>query len=852
MKALKTLFSLLFLGTFVQFTIAQSFTKALEPVDPSLEGVRSCAIAFSDFDNDGDQDLFVTGRNANSEAVLTAYINNGEGGYTAFSGDDFGLLRSAVAFADVDSDGFEDFMLTGLDAVSGGNAGTYLFLNEGDGSGFDLSSGPFEAGVDGSIAFADVDGDNDRDVLITGSLKSILYINDGMGDFIQDTLNSFVGVTLSASDFADVDGDGDQDVLIAGRSQDFGGVVRSTILYTNDGSGVFTQKQNTPFPDFDEGTVDFADIDGDGDPDLLLTGFIDDIGTERTILYTNDGSGNFTEKMGTPFGQVSFSAVAFADVDNDGDLDVLITGNGPQGMFSRISTLYTNDGSGNFTEKAGNSFDGVIDGSAAFADVDGDGDQDVVIAGAVTSAETPSLQQYVNDGQGNFAKQPRASFTGVRSCATAVADVDGDGDQDIVVTGRTSNDGTTASLYVNDGAGSFRAMGITDFEGIYRSAVAFADVDGDGDQDAIMSGRTAVTGGNLLTELFINEGQGEYGSSSGNFEPVDDGSISFADVDGDGDQDVLITGSLKSILYINGGMGDFTQDTNNSFVGVTLSASDFADVDGDGDQDVLIIGRSQDFGGVVRSTILYTNDGSGVFTQKQNTPFPDFDEGTVDFADIDGDGDPDLLLTGFIGSNTERTILYTNDGSGNFTEKMGTPFGQVSFSAVAFADVDNDGDLDVLITGNGPQGMFSRISTLYANDGSGNFTEVMNTPFDGVIDGSVSFGDFDGDGDQDVVIAGAATSAETPTACLYLNNTIVSTTTIAGLEVAVFPNPTAGFVQIKGINPDIVFVTDAMGRVVKQQRNGNRQVDLSQLPAGVYFLEIGKDMQWATLKIIKE
>jgi hypothetical protein len=97
---------------------------------------------------------------------------------------------------------------------------------------------------------------------------------------------------------------------------------------------------------------------------------------------------NFTEVTGTPFTGVAQSSIAFADVDGDNDLDVLITGlnfmGQPPGV--RISKLYTNDGVGNFTEVFGTPFAGVEEGSIAFADVDGDNDQDVLITGgAITS-----------------------------------------------------------------------------------------------------------------------------------------------------------------------------------------------------------------------------------------------------------------------------------------------------------------------------------------------------------------------------------------------------------------------------------------------------------------------------------
>ena len=105
----------------------------------------------------------------------------------------------------------------------------------------------------------------------------------------------------------------------------------------------------------------------------------------------------------------------------------------------------------------------------------------------------------------------------------------------------------------------------------------------------------------------------------------------------------------------------------------------------------------------------------------QTPPFAGVAEGSIAFADIDGDNDLDVLITGRDSSGTIISKLYTNDGLGNFTEMMGTPFEGVVLSSIGFADVDGDNDQDVLITGTSSSGV---ISKLYTNDGMGNFTEM--------------------------------------------------------------------------------------------------------------------------------
>lgn len=394
------------------------------------------------------------------------------------------------------------------------------------------------------------------------------------------------------------------------------------ILLTNTlGAQIFTEVPPAlvPFAPVYSSAIAFADIDGDGDQDVLITGKKDQ-DTLVAELYTNDGSGNFTVVPGTPFPGVSESAVAFADIDGDGDQDVLVAGHlvSPSpGVFLSFIGLYTNDGAGNFTLVNGTPFIAAGSGTVDFADVDGDGDQDVLITGRPTGG--PSTQSiarlFINDGSGTFTPAVGAAFTGVMTSAADFADVDGDGDLDVLITGNGWGS-AVAALYINDGAGGFTPMPDTPFRGVYRGSVAFADIDGDGDQDVLLTGSFHFSGGPLptemqLAELYVNDGTGQFTLVSGTPFPESlDTSVAFDDVDEDGDMDLLIAGRETfgyTRLYINDGLGTFTSPS-------TVPASDFepsyrgsvvfADVDGDGDRDVIVAGLYVP----VRDTRLYINN----------------------------------------------------------------------------------------------------------------------------------------------------------------------------------------------------------------------------------------------------
>ncbi|MEM6722781.1 MAG: FG-GAP-like repeat-containing protein [Bacteroidota bacterium] len=368
---------------------------------------------------------------------------------------------------------------------------------------------------------------------------------------------------------------------------------------------------------------------------------------------------NFTEiTQSSEFEDVWESAVAFADVDGDEDLDVIISGVG----LSAISTkLYLNDGTGTFTEVIGTTFDPLWVGSAAFSDVDDDGDPDVLLTG-INDSSVRTAKLYQNDGMGNFTEIPNTPFVGVRSSSIAFADVDGDDIEDLLITGLSAGNIPIAELYLNDGNGNFALQAGSSFEGVWESSIAFSDVDGDDDQDVLLTG--------------INE-----------------------------------VGVQISTLYLNDGNGTFSEVLNTNFEAVWLSNIAFGDVTGDEVEDLIITGENNDAEILTR---LYINDGNGNFTEMTNSSFDDIVEGIVAFTDVDLDDDLDVLLTGISSSNMIIAKWYLNDGTGNFSEVAGTPFIGILEGDVAFADIDDDGDEDVLFTGFNSPTMIS--SKLYRND----------------------------------------------------------------------------------------------------------------------------------------
>jgi hypothetical protein len=453
-----------------------------------------------------------------------------------------------------------------------------------------------------------------------------------------------------------------------------------------------------------------------------------------------------------------------------------------------------------------------------------------------------------------FTEKTGTPFEGVRAASVAFSDVNGDGYDDVLITGENNATLPIAKLYTNNGAGIFSEITPAVFDAVSRSAIAFSDVNGDGYDDVLITGRDTSFESN--TQLYTNDGTGHFTKMTNTpFDSVYSGAVAFSDVNGDGHHDLLITGvnqSLKKVakLYTNDGTGTFTEVTGTPFEGVMHSSIAFSDVNGDTHEEVLMTGINS-VGEY--TTKLYTNDGTGNFTEVTGTPFPAIAYGAVVFSDVNGDGYRDVLMSGEDSAQTRITKLYTNDGTGTFTEILGTPFDGAFYSSLAFSDINGDGYDDVLLTGVSSSDMI--ISKLYTNDGTGTFTELPGTPFAIVWFGSLAFSDVNNDGNTDVLIVGGGIGENV--AKLYLNNEASSAGDIAAqvsLDLTLSPNPATASTLLLNYNSteksDIILkvYTPNGSLLLQQQTNAvtgpqTFSLDISTLSSGTYFLELDNGTQ---------
>jgi len=433
-------------------------------------------------------------------------------------------------------------------------------------------------------------------------------------------------------------------------------------------------------------------------------------------------------------------------------------------------------------------------------------------------------------------------------------DIDGDGDNDLIITGKGEPVRTT--LYRNDGNGNFSEIIENVIEDVFASKVGLNDIDGDGDLDLLISGKNSSPV--ISSNLYINDGAGNFTLAVNTpFEALEEPDFEFGDIDNDGDDDLIMvgfnnSGNPSTKIYTNNGSGTFSALTSTNLEDI-WGAIEFFDCDNDNDLDVILAGRN---GNGDRFTGLYLNNGSGVFNLVVNTAFKDFDSGDIAIGDADNDGDLDVLLCGNIASNDIETELYLNDGTGSFSLLPNTTFADVALGEASFNDFDNDGDLDVFVLGTGEGGLFpvnTILGNVYENQGGNNFIFA-----DSLIGGYLSshaVADIDGDNDLDLVLGGTTIGSPTRATWMYTNETVISSTEqlVKSTVMEIYPNPSNGILNIK-----LEEQTDAMVNIYSQigqlVYSNNIKTDFNQiqldLPNGIYVLVVRTENSMASQKLI--
>ncbi|PVW14567.1 T9SS type A sorting domain-containing protein [Marixanthomonas spongiae] len=620
----------------------------------------------------------------------------------------------SIYVIDLDGDGDLD-LIFGSSNVGINKIGWYENLGEGQFSDLKIIDNEAEDITD--VYADDIDGDGDIDVLSAsqGDNKIRWYENsNGEGEFGTENIINIDASEVQSIHASDMDGDGDLDVISASSYHNIS-------WYENlDGEGNFSSEK--VIHSIPSNSVYSGDIDGDGDMDVVSTSY------QTISWYENlDNHGNFGSEQVINENLEGFAIeIYLTDINNDGNLDVVSAS-----KSDRTIAWYENiNGLGDFGDQQIISTSQFDTESVHTNDIDGDGDMDVISS---SSSNFSRIYWHENvDGLGNFSTSDEIDTNNSGPQLVFTGDIDNDDDIDIVSAAVEGND--IIWLPNTDGLGSFSTRKNIHLYTRDPKGIEANDLDADGDIDIVV-----VSSYDDKVSWFESiDGEGSFSSQYIISNEIDAPiQVQSVDIDNDSDLDLVVSSERGKIYWIENIDGQANFGSVN-YISNFSESFDIADIDGDGDIDLL---TSDPIG---RIWWIENLDGLGSFGERQDIPGNGL--GGVHSADIDSDGDIDFIASGRNNSNGFVYWYENLDGQGNFDTEKIIATENNSFSSNFPADIDGDGDIDVIV-GNYEIAWYENL------DGLGNFgpknyvSSALTGPF------PIIAKDLDNDGDIDIVSA---------------------------------------------------------------------------------------------------
>lgn len=456
-----------------------------------------------------------------------------------------------------------------------------------------------------------------------------------------------------------------------------------------------------------------------------------------------------------------------------------------------------------------------------------------------------------------------ADIPNLYNSITALGYANGDEYLDLYIAGNQENSFDAGGLYLYDN-GTYTLSTTSNLPVLSLGSARWGDIDNDGDMDILIQGYNGTTD-ESVTKLYENNNDGTFTALEIGLPQTYLGEVAFSDINNDGFLDIAITGFVLSTsdfitkIFKNNGNSSFTELSGNSIPGMNFGRIKFADYNNDGYEDFVLSGMNMvtyEF-----FVAVFTNNQDETFTEDTSIDLTQNWLGDTEWADYNNDGNIDLIVSGTGGdSGMERTtILYKNNGDNTFSELNSAVFPGVSHSSIEWADFDNDDDLDVLIIGTtSAPGEGNYTYTIHTNNGDDTFTASETAVLNVSYYGDADSGDIDNDGLTDLVISGF-NNLDIPESSVYMNQTGVSISEVIVTDLQVFPNPvigkkltiTSNISQWNFDKSDLTIYSVTGKKVYHKNINSRIQtIDLSILKSGIYMLELKQNKKTDVRKLI--